>query len=69
MFPLQLAPRGSTPGLMVDAIAAMLDAQVSALPVLDTHGKPVGVVTRSEILRASLYDGGSRGSCVREGRS
>jgi CBS domain-containing protein len=46
---------------LVDAIAAMLDAQVSALPVLDTHGKPVGVVTSREILRASLYGGGSRG--------
>jgi CBS domain-containing protein len=39
----------------------MLDAQVSALPVLDTHGKPVGVVTSREILRASLHGGGPRG--------
>jgi CBS domain-containing protein len=40
--------------VLADAIAVMLDAEVSALPVLDREGKPVGVVTHRDILAASL---------------
>lgn len=42
---------------LADVVAAMLDAEVSALPVLDEREKPVGVVTNREILSASLGGG------------
>ena len=32
-------------GTLAEAVAAMLNTQVSALPVLDEEGRPVGVVT------------------------
>ena len=41
-------------GTLADAIEAMLGADVSALPVIDAHGKPVGIVTNREILAATL---------------
>lgn len=44
-----------------DALAAMLGAEVSALPVLNEHGKPVGVVTNREILAATLGDAAREG--------
>jgi CBS domain-containing membrane protein len=39
--------------VLADAIAVMLDANVSALPVLDQDRRPVGVVTLRDILAAS----------------
>jgi CBS domain-containing protein len=39
---------------LADAIALMLDAEVSALPVLDRDQRPIGVVTHRDILTASL---------------
>src|SRR5688572_13068562 len=39
---------------LADAVAAMLEAEVSALPVLNERGKPVGVATDREILAAIL---------------
>ena len=39
---------------LADAVAGMLEAEVSALPVLDRQGKPVAVVTNREILAATL---------------
>lgn len=49
---------------LANAIAAMLNAQVSALPVLDKSGKPVAVVTNREILTATL-GGGATGHGLR----
>ncbi|HKT60574.1 MAG TPA: CBS domain-containing protein [Gemmatimonadales bacterium] len=40
--------------VLADAIAMMLNAEVSALPVLDQDRRPVGVVTHRDILAASL---------------
>jgi acetoin utilization protein AcuB len=48
---------------LADAVAALTDAEVSALPVLDERGKPVGLVTNREILGATL------GGAERDGRS
>ena len=44
-------------GTLAEAVAAMLNTQVSALPVLDEEGRPVGVVTNREILAATLGNG------------
>lgn len=50
---------------LADAVAAMLDAEVSALPVVNEYGKPVAIVTNREILAATLggaaREGGPRG--------
>jgi len=46
---------------LADAVAAMLDAEVSALPVLNEYGQPVAIVTNREILAATL------GGAAREG--
>jgi acetoin utilization protein AcuB len=48
---------------LADAVAAMVETEVSALPVLDERGKPVGLVTNREILTATL------GGAARDGRS
>ena len=48
---------------LADAVAAMVETEVSALPVLDERGKPVGLVTNREILAATL------GGAARDGRS
>ena len=40
--------------LLADAIAVMLDANLSALPVLDQDRRPVGMVTLRDILATSL---------------
>jgi CBS domain-containing protein len=40
--------------VLADAIAVMLDANVSALPVLDQDRRPVGMVTLRDILATSL---------------
>ena len=37
---------------VADAVAALAEAQVSALPVLDRYGRAVGVLSTREILRA-----------------
>jgi len=51
--------------VLADAIAMMLEANVSALPVLDQDGMPVGVVTLRDILAAGTgregHDDGLRG--------
>lgn len=51
--------------VLADAIVVMLDADVSALPVLNWEQRPIGVVTQRDILVASLerdeHDGGLRG--------
>jgi CBS domain-containing protein len=47
---------------LADAIATMVDAKVSALPVLDRDGVPVGVVTYHDILATTMeYDLHGRG--------
>jgi CBS domain-containing protein len=46
---------------LADAIAAMLNAEVSALPVLDGGGKPVGIVTNRDILSATLQHADGEG--------
>lgn len=38
--------------LVTEAIRTLVDAQVSALPVLDGDGKPVGVLATRDVLRA-----------------
>ena len=35
-----------------DAVAALAESQLSALPVLDGYGRAVGVISTREILRA-----------------
>jgi CBS domain-containing protein len=40
--------------VLADAIATMLDADVSALPVLGPDRRPIGVITHQNILAASL---------------
>jgi CBS domain-containing protein len=40
--------------VLADAIVLMLDADVSALPVLNWEQRPIGVVTQRDILVASL---------------
>jgi CBS domain-containing protein len=51
--------------VLAHAIVLMLDAEVSALPVLDQNRRPIGVVTHRAILAASLerdeYGTGLRG--------
>jgi len=37
---------------VADAVDALTEAQVSALPVLDRYGRAVGVVSTSDVLRA-----------------
>jgi len=48
--------------VLADAIALMLDANVSALPVLDGDQRPIGVVTHRDILAASLGRNGHAGT-------
>jgi CBS domain-containing protein len=45
----------------------MLDAEVSALPVLDGDQRPIGVVTHRDILAASLGRNGRAGSPTEPG--
>ena len=40
--------------VLADAITVMLEAEVSALPVVDPDQKPIGVLTHRDILAASL---------------
>ncbi|HYL22169.1 MAG TPA: CBS domain-containing protein [Gemmatimonadales bacterium] len=42
----------SAEATVADAVAALVGAQVSALPVLDRFGRAVGVVSAREVLRA-----------------
>jgi CBS domain-containing protein len=47
-----------TPDVSVEAAAAMiLEANVSGAPVVDTEGSPIGVVSRSDLLRERLERG------------
>ena len=39
---------------VADAIAALVQRRVSALPVVDEQRKPIGVVTNDDVLRATL---------------
>jgi CBS domain-containing protein len=43
--------------VLADAITVMLEAEVSALPVLDPGQRPIGVLTHRDILAASMGDG------------
>jgi CBS domain-containing protein len=45
---------------VADAVAALAEAQVSALPVLDRHGCPVGVLSARDILQAESGRPGPR---------
>jgi CBS domain-containing protein len=45
---------------VADAVAALADAQVSALPVLDRYGCPVGVLSARDILKAESGRPGPR---------
>ena len=40
--------------MLVDAMVALRDAGVSALPVLDENCKPIAVVTNQDVIAASL---------------
>jgi len=42
----------SADATVLDAVAALAEAQVSALPVLDRYGRAVGVLSTREILKA-----------------
>jgi CBS domain-containing protein len=48
---LKTIPANATFG---DALAALVEAGVSALPVIDEYQRPVGVLTNQDILRATL---------------
>jgi CBS domain-containing protein len=37
---------------LVDAVRAMVQSHVNRLPVVDDHGRPVGILTRDDVLRA-----------------
>ncbi|HET8837030.1 MAG TPA: CBS domain-containing protein [Gemmatimonadales bacterium] len=47
--------------VLADAIAMMLDAEISALPVLDQEERPIGVVTHQDVLAACLHSAGNDG--------
>jgi len=49
-------------GTVADVIASMADAHVSAVPVVDTHGHVLGVVSSSDVLteEAEASDGAAR---------
>ncbi len=42
----------STDATVADAVDALTEAQVSALPVIDRYGRAVGVVSTREVLKA-----------------
>ena len=42
----------SADATVADAVDALAEAQVSALPVLDRYGRAVGIVTTRDVLRA-----------------
>jgi CBS domain-containing protein len=42
----------STDATVADAVDALTEAQVSALPVLDRYGRAVGIVSTRDVLRA-----------------
>lgn len=42
----------STDATMADAVVELVDAKVSALPVVDRHGRAVGVLSTREVLKA-----------------
>ena len=39
-------------GTLVGAVRSMLEAGVNRLPVVDPAGRPLGVLTRDDVLRA-----------------
>lgn len=43
---------------VADAVAALADSHVTALPVLDQHGRMIGVVSTSDLLAAEAEVGG-----------
>ena len=47
--------------VLADAIAVMLDAEVSALPVVDRDQRPIGVVTHRDILASLGREGDESG--------
>jgi CBS domain-containing protein len=42
----------STDATVADAVDALADAEVSALPVIDRYGRAVGILTTRDVLRA-----------------
>jgi CBS domain-containing protein len=42
----------STDATIADAVDALMEAQVSALPVLDRYGRAVGIVSTRDVLQA-----------------
>lgn len=42
----------STDATIADAVDALIEGQVSALPVIDRYGRAVGIVSTREILKA-----------------
>jgi CBS domain-containing protein len=42
----------STDATMADAVVELVESKVSALPVVDRHGRAVGVLSTREILKA-----------------
>jgi CBS domain-containing protein len=42
----------STDAVVADAVAVMVESRVSALPVVDRHGRAVGVLSTREVLKA-----------------
>jgi CBS domain-containing protein len=52
----------STDATIADAVDALIDGHVSALPVIDRYGRAVGIVSTREILKAETE---SRSSSAR----
>lgn len=50
----------STDATIADAVAALTDSGVSALPVLDRFGRAVGVLSTREVLKAESACSGAR---------
>ena len=46
------------PGLTIEALAALfIDRRISGAPVVDDSGRPIGVVSKSDLVRARVEDG------------
>ncbi len=46
------------PGLTIEALAALfVDRRISGAPVVDDSGRPIGVVSKSDLVRARVEDG------------
>jgi CBS domain-containing protein len=45
----------------VEAVIMMDDREVDRLPVVDVHGRPVGILAREDVVRAVARAGRRRG--------